>query len=82
MTRHHSKNSHDDAEGSIVITVNGDSVGVPAGTTVDVLVSERCRTQRGVAVAVDRDVVPRSAWTSTELPDGADVEIVEAAAGG
>ncbi len=37
---------------------------------------------RGVAVAVDAEVVPRGAWDSTELADGADVEIVRAIQGG
>ena len=37
---------------------------------------------KGVAVAIDREVVPRSAWSSTLLTDGQVVEIVTAAAGG
>jgi sulfur carrier protein len=37
---------------------------------------------RGVAVAVDGEVVSRSAWSSTAVLDGATVEIVTAVAGG
>ena len=37
---------------------------------------------RGVAVAVDAEVVPRGAWTVTELHDGARVEVLRAIQGG
>jgi sulfur carrier protein len=65
-----------------VITLNGDPVQVPDGTTVAELVERLCNTDRGVAVAVDREVVPRSRWTTQVVPAGARVEIVTAAAGG
>jgi sulfur carrier protein len=38
--------------------------------------------RRGVAVAVDGEVVPRSEWESTELTDGARVEVLQAVQGG
>lgn len=37
---------------------------------------------RGVAVAIDGEVVRRSEWSTTRVGDGASVEIVTAAAGG
>jgi sulfur carrier protein len=37
---------------------------------------------RGVAVAVDRAVVPRSAWEQTTLAPGAHVEVLTAIQGG
>ena len=37
---------------------------------------------RGVAVAVDAAVVPRSAWDDVELTDGQRVEVVGAIQGG
>ena len=37
---------------------------------------------RGIAVAVDGEVVARSDWSATRVRDGALVEIVTAAAGG
>jgi sulfur carrier protein len=37
---------------------------------------------RGVAVAVDREVVRRGAWSETELTAGARVEILTAIQGG
>jgi sulfur carrier protein len=37
---------------------------------------------RGVAVAVDGEVVPRGAWTSTELREGQQIEVLRAVQGG
>jgi sulfur carrier protein len=37
---------------------------------------------RGVAVAVDGEVVPRSEWARTHLADGSRVEVVDAIQGG
>jgi sulfur carrier protein len=37
---------------------------------------------RGVAVALDGEVVPRGAWNQTELHEGSCVEIVIAVQGG
>ena len=37
---------------------------------------------RGVAVAVDGEVVPRGAWESTELHEGQRVEVLQAVQGG
>ena len=37
---------------------------------------------RGIAVALNGDVVPRSQWDRATIDDGATIEIVTAAAGG
>ena len=37
---------------------------------------------RGVAVAVDGEVVPRSEWEACRLADGSRVEVVDAIQGG
>ena len=38
--------------------------------------------RRGVAVAVDGEVVPRGEWDSVRLSDGARVEVLQAVQGG
>lgn len=65
-----------------VVTVNGEARRVPLGTTVAGLVATIAGASAGVAVAVDREVVPRSAWAEVVLGPGASVEVVTAAAGG
>lgn len=64
------------------LVVNGASRAVPGGTTVADLVASVVDSTRGVAVAVDGVVVPRSGWGDRELEDGQAVEILTAAAGG
>ncbi len=61
------------------LRVNGQEREVDAGTTVATLVPDG---RPGVAVALDGEVVPRSAWERTELAEGQSVEILEAKAGG
>lgn len=62
--------------------VNGEPRELAPGTTVAGLVAQLWPAGRGVAVAVDREVVPRSAWATTVVADGSLVEVVTAAAGG
>ena len=64
-----------------MILVNGHS-DAHAGETVDQLLARLGVDSRGVAVAIDGDVVTRSAWKDTVGPDGSSVEVVTAAAGG
>lgn len=62
--------------------VNGTSWdGGPEATVADA-VAAWCASPRGVAVAVNGTVVPRSLWAGTVLAPGDRVEIVTAAAGG
>jgi sulfur carrier protein len=64
------------------LLVNGESRAVPAGCTVDGLVELLGLTGRRVAVAINRDVIPRSAFGSRRLAAGDRVEILEAVGGG
>lgn len=68
--------------GAVEVTVNGAPAQLVAGSTIADVVARFCASDRGVAVAVDRQVVPRSAWAATTVGSGAAVEIVAAAAGG
>jgi sulfur carrier protein len=68
--------------GPLDVMVNGEALAVPVSTTLDGLIAIVGLERRGVAIAVDGQVVPRSAWRSSVLQCGARVEIVTAAAGG
>jgi sulfur carrier protein len=50
--------------------------------TVSTLLARLSIQSRGVAVALDGEVVRRSEWTTTRVHDGCTVEIVTAVAGG
>jgi sulfur carrier protein len=64
------------------IEVNGQPWDGPASVTVSELVSAWCPSPRGIAVAHNGEVVPRSTWDDTVVSAGDRVEIVTAAAGG
>ena len=66
------------------VLVNGKPRAVADGTTIAALVAELgvSPDARGVAVALDAEVVPRSAWARTVVPDGAHVEVLQAVQGG
>jgi sulfur carrier protein len=66
------------------VTINGAERELPEGVTVQEVVAAAGigHDERGVAVAVDRSVVPRSAWSATAVPAGASVEVLRASAGG
>ena len=62
--------------------MNGVATEVPSALTVAELVAQRVPDARHVAVAVNAGVVPRSAWSTTELADGDSAELLTAVAGG
>ncbi len=68
----------------MIITVNGEprELAAPAHllTVLDIPAGEA--VPRGVAIAVDGTVVPRSEHATTELAPGSRVEIVTAVQGG
>jgi sulfur carrier protein len=68
----------------LIVSVNGDSMTVPEGSMISDVVDRLLEgaEPKGVAVAVDRDVIPRSEWSTTRVRPGAPIEIVTAAAGG
>jgi sulfur carrier protein len=69
---------------SLSVTVNGDRRDLPDGATVASVIETlpNAPEGRGVAVAVEGEVVPRAQWPSTELREGASVEVVVAVQGG
>ncbi|SDY76521.1 sulfur carrier protein ThiS [Micromonospora pattaloongensis] len=64
------------------LTVNGVGRAVPAGATVAEIVAGVTAETRGVAVAVNGEVVPRGGWPDAVLRDGDRVEVLTAAQGG
>lgn len=65
------------------IRVNGQPAPLEAANLADLLVSRGLDLGgRGLAVAINGAVVPRAAWSQTELRAGDTVEIVSAKQGG
>jgi sulfur carrier protein len=66
------------------VLLNGESAEFEDGATVESALHalELPGAGRGVAVAVDAEVVPRGQWAKTQLHEGARVEILRAIQGG
>jgi sulfur carrier protein len=66
------------------IELNGESLELDDGATLEVAVRESgvAGETRGVAVAVDGEVVPRTDWGSVALSPDARVEVLRAMQGG
>jgi sulfur carrier protein len=66
-----------------MIIINGEPSEVVApGATVADLLEALDVPGRGVAVAVDAEVVPRGSWETFSVADGARVEVLIAVQGG
>ena len=66
------------------VLLNGESAEFVDGSTVKSALEalDLPGAGRGVAVAVDAEVVPRGQWEATQLHEGARVEILRAIQGG
>ncbi len=68
----------------MTISLNGEPREIRSGATVAAVLPllDLPSDARGVAVAVDTEVVPRGAWERTPLAEGARVEVLTAMQGG
>ena len=66
------------------IRVNGKEKTVSPNLNVhDLLIAlELDPVQSGIAVAVDREVIPKTEWLAVELRENSEVEIIRAIQGG
>ena len=64
------------------VLVNGEPTELETGATVEAVLASLELPDRGVAVAVDAQVVPRGEWPAHELNEGARVEVLRAIQGG
>ncbi|MGB6209745.1 sulfur carrier protein ThiS [Mycobacterium sp.] len=68
----------------MIIRLNAEQVEVDEQTTVAALLQSLGYPDRGIAVALDQAVLPRSAWTTrlSALPAPVQLEVVTAVQGG
>ncbi|HKN94916.1 MAG TPA: sulfur carrier protein ThiS [Thermoleophilaceae bacterium] len=66
------------------VVLNGEPRELPDGASVTdaVEASGAPPEGRGVAVAVDGEVVPRGSWADTNLNEGQRIEVLQAVQGG
>ena len=66
------------------IRLNGEEKSVEAQINIRELLIELelDPEQSGIAVAINREVIPKTLWDETVLPENSEVEIVRAVQGG
>ena len=66
-----------------LVTINGERRELDERATVEAAVRVAGAPDgRGVAVALDGEVVPRGEWATTEIRDGQELEVLRAVQGG
>ncbi len=66
----------------LVVKVNGEDRRLEEGTSVDGLLERLALQRPGVAVEINREIVPRRRHSAIQLRDGDEVEIVTFVGGG
>jgi sulfur carrier protein len=65
-----------------MITVNAVPMPYRPGMTIQDILDERKYIFRMLAVSVNGQVVPRKDYKTTQVPDGADVQVIHMISGG
>ncbi|MBO7591862.1 MAG: sulfur carrier protein ThiS [Bacteroidaceae bacterium] len=63
------------------ILINNKKTNVSSTNLLE-LAKEMNLPEKGVAVAISNQMIPRTEWASTPITEGADVVIIKAACGG
>lgn len=64
------------------IIVNNKAMEMAEGSTLNALAEALRLPEKGVAVAVNNQMIPREEWSATSLQEGAQVVVIKAACGG
>lgn len=64
------------------VIINGSAEQVARDTTLTTLIQERQLPTRGIAIAVNQEVVRSAAWAQVALTEGDVIDIVTARQGG
>ena len=64
------------------IIVNNKAMEMAEGSTLSALAEALRLPEKGVAVAVNNQMIPREEWSATSLQEGVQVVVIKAACGG
>ena len=66
----------------VIVKVNGETMRLPQGASIDALLAKLRVSSPRVAVERNREIVPKSEYASTPLAQGDELEVVEFVGGG
>ena len=64
------------------VTINNSQTEFPDGTTLRIVADEHRLPEKGVAMAVNNNMIPRDKWDSHVVNDGDNIVILKAFCGG
>ena len=64
------------------IKLNGEDLELQDGAVLSAICAKHGIDSKGVAFAIDSEVIPRDEWASTKLAEGTDVMMIRAVCGG
>ena len=64
------------------IRINNCETEIASGTTIAMIAQKESLPDKGVAIAVNGEIVQRSAWTEHVINNGDDIIILKACCGG
>ncbi|NPD93056.1 sulfur carrier protein ThiS [Xylanibacter muris] len=64
------------------VKINNETANLNEGTTVATLAGSRNLPERGIAIAINNEMVPRGEWAVRKICDGDDIVILKAFCGG
>ena len=64
------------------IIVNNKAMEMAEGSTLSTLAEALRLPEKGAAIAVNNQMIPREEWSATSLQEGAQVVVIKAACGG
>lgn len=66
----------------MVVTLNGKEQEIPAGCTVEGLLAHLNLRPQGIAVEINREIVPRSGFPARTIAEGDTIEVLRMVGGG
>lgn len=67
---------------AITARINGEVRGLPSGMTLDGLLELLKIKRQGIAIDVNREIIPKSLFKETTIKDGDAIEIITMTGGG
>jgi len=64
------------------ITINNESHDFKANTSVSALLKSLSQTENGIAIAINKQVVPKQEWETKKITDHDNILIIQATQGG
>lgn len=67
---------------TIKIQLNNDELEIPSGLSLSQLLSNLSLSDKGTALAINSEIIPKDKWPTTTIDEACNILLVQAAQGG